>query len=223
MTATATFAAASHELMSCLRSAHLRLPVCVEPLLSVGLLLTLLAQNPLTNQPTTTSKWPSKAWKSTATCPCTSKKPKRLRPPTSKTSLASLRNSTTKSALLLPLSGCRSNASLQSRLWHQLTLLLATFAAVPSAAPFLVPVYDEFVVDWVKKMNQLSLVQYVAKASRTIKGTCNHPPIYLLNHTPNLLQIPNKRSRSSPRMSTVCTTKPTTVPRTSWPRWRLRT
>ncbi|KAJ3413548.1 26S proteasome regulatory subunit [Chytridiales sp. JEL 0842] len=55
------------------------------------------------------------------------------------------------------------------KLWHQLTLALEKFVTKPAAAPFLVPLYEEFISDWSKKMNQLSLVQYATKASRTIK------------------------------------------------------
>ncbi|ORY48062.1 PCI-domain-containing protein [Rhizoclosmatium globosum] len=55
------------------------------------------------------------------------------------------------------------------KLWHQLTVALTAFAALPSAAVYLVPLYDEFVSEWEKRMNQLALVQYAAKASRTIK------------------------------------------------------
>ncbi|KAJ3353936.1 26S proteasome regulatory subunit [Entophlyctis luteolus] len=55
------------------------------------------------------------------------------------------------------------------KLWHQLTVALNEFVALPHAAPFLVPLYNEFVSDWQNRMNQLSLVQFVARASRTIK------------------------------------------------------
>ncbi|KAI8611148.1 hypothetical protein BC830DRAFT_1246036 [Chytriomyces sp. MP71] len=55
------------------------------------------------------------------------------------------------------------------KLWHQLTLELNKFVDMPAAAPYLVPLYNEFVSEWQKRMNQLSLVQFVSKASRTIK------------------------------------------------------
>ncbi|KAJ3136169.1 26S proteasome regulatory subunit [Physocladia obscura] len=55
------------------------------------------------------------------------------------------------------------------KLWHQLTLVLNKFVRLPSATPFLVPLYDEFVSEWQKRMNQLSLVLFVTTASRTIK------------------------------------------------------
>ncbi|KAI9352898.1 hypothetical protein BDR26DRAFT_910659 [Obelidium mucronatum] len=55
------------------------------------------------------------------------------------------------------------------KLWHQLTVALTKFAALPAAAPFLVPVYSEFVSEWQKRMNQLALIQFVTIASRTIK------------------------------------------------------
>ncbi|KAJ3188125.1 26S proteasome regulatory subunit [Irineochytrium annulatum] len=54
------------------------------------------------------------------------------------------------------------------KLWHQLTLVIFEFVRVPASAPFLVPLHDEFIVDWLKKMNQLSLIQYVSIATRTI-------------------------------------------------------
>ncbi|KAJ3331925.1 26S proteasome regulatory subunit [Blyttiomyces sp. JEL0837] len=54
------------------------------------------------------------------------------------------------------------------KLWHQLTLVLLNFVNIPSAAPYLVPVYNEFIIDFAKKLNQLSLVQYATKASRTL-------------------------------------------------------
>ncbi|KAJ3265766.1 26S proteasome regulatory subunit [Chytriomyces hyalinus] len=55
------------------------------------------------------------------------------------------------------------------KLYHQLTLEINKFVALPAAAPFLVPLYNEFVSEWQKRMNQLSLVLFVTKASRTIK------------------------------------------------------
>ncbi|KAJ1528223.1 26S proteasome regulatory subunit, partial [Cladochytrium tenue] len=55
------------------------------------------------------------------------------------------------------------------KLWHQLTGVLASFVDAPAAAPYLVPLYREFVADFVKRVNQLSVVQYATKAARTIK------------------------------------------------------
>ncbi|KAJ3107630.1 26S proteasome regulatory subunit [Phlyctochytrium planicorne] len=54
------------------------------------------------------------------------------------------------------------------RLWHQLTVLIFEFIKMPSANALLVPVYEEFIADWEKKMNQLSLIQYISKAALTI-------------------------------------------------------
>ncbi|KAI9019738.1 hypothetical protein DFJ74DRAFT_644064 [Hyaloraphidium curvatum] len=52
------------------------------------------------------------------------------------------------------------------KLWHQLTVALEKFVDIPEAAPYLIPVYENFISDFEKKMNQLSLVQYMVKASR---------------------------------------------------------
>ncbi|KAI9351834.1 hypothetical protein DFJ73DRAFT_831097 [Zopfochytrium polystomum] len=54
------------------------------------------------------------------------------------------------------------------KLWHQLTVLLESFVDDPAAAPYFVPLYDEFIVDFAKRINQLRLVQYVTKAARTL-------------------------------------------------------
>jgi len=59
----------------------------------------------------------------------------------------------------------------KKRLWHQLTLELHKLLDMPSAAPYLIPLYNEFIVDWQDKMNQIMLVQYLARASQQCKGT----------------------------------------------------
>ncbi len=61
--------------------------------------------------------------------------------------------------------------SIQFRLWHQLTVQLEKFVEVPEAARYLVPLYENFIVDFEKKMNQLSCVQYMVRASREFEGT----------------------------------------------------
>ncbi|RKO92566.1 hypothetical protein BDK51DRAFT_11630, partial [Blyttiomyces helicus] len=55
------------------------------------------------------------------------------------------------------------------KLWHQLTVAIESFVALPASAPFLIPLYENFIADWEKKMNQLSLVRYVTRASKEIK------------------------------------------------------
>ncbi|KAJ3061996.1 26S proteasome regulatory subunit [Podochytrium sp. JEL0797] len=54
------------------------------------------------------------------------------------------------------------------KLYHQLTLALTKFSMLPQAAPLLVPLYTEFVSEFQARLNQLSLVQYATRASRTI-------------------------------------------------------
>ncbi|KXS18718.1 hypothetical protein M427DRAFT_53665 [Gonapodya prolifera JEL478] len=53
------------------------------------------------------------------------------------------------------------------KLWHQLTVQLQTFASHADARPFLVTVYNNFVKDWAKRMNQLKLVQFAVLAAST--------------------------------------------------------
>jgi len=47
---------------------------------------------------------------------------------------------------------------------------LEKFVEVPEASRFLVPVYENFIVDFEKRMNQLSLVQYMVRASKEFEG-----------------------------------------------------
>ncbi|KAJ1970461.1 26S proteasome regulatory subunit [Dimargaris xerosporica] len=73
------------------------------------------------------------------------------------------------------------------KLWHQLTLKAEEFARQAEAGPFLIPLYEHFVVDWEKKMNQVKLVliavatarQYrdfrqALEFMRTIQGKVSH-------------------------------------------------
>ncbi|KAJ3126494.1 26S proteasome regulatory subunit [Nowakowskiella sp. JEL0407] len=55
------------------------------------------------------------------------------------------------------------------KLWHQLTISIQKFVLLPSAAPYLIPLYENFITDFDKKLNQLSLVQYATRASRQFK------------------------------------------------------
>ncbi|KAJ1979980.1 26S proteasome regulatory subunit [Dimargaris verticillata] len=52
------------------------------------------------------------------------------------------------------------------KLWHQLTLKVEEFARQTEAAPFLIPLYEHFVVDWEKKMNQIKLVLIAVATAR---------------------------------------------------------
>ena len=56
------------------------------------------------------------------------------------------------------------------RLWHQLTLELNRFMILSSAKPYLLGLYENFIIDFEKKMNQLSLVHYLVIAVKTISG-----------------------------------------------------
>ncbi|KAI8818248.1 uncharacterized protein EV422DRAFT_499326 [Fimicolochytrium jonesii] len=57
------------------------------------------------------------------------------------------------------------------KLWHQLTLALEAFIAQPGSGPHLIPLYEHFIIDWEKKMNKLSLVKFLTKASRELKDS----------------------------------------------------
>jgi len=47
----------------------------------------------------------------------------------------------------------------QRKLWHQLTMLLESFAAAEGAGPLLQPLYETFVVDFKHKINKLALAR----------------------------------------------------------------
>ncbi|KAI8930000.1 hypothetical protein BC831DRAFT_440903 [Entophlyctis helioformis] len=55
------------------------------------------------------------------------------------------------------------------KLWHQLTLAIEKFASLLVAAPALLPLYENFVVDFERKINPINFVQFLAKATRQIK------------------------------------------------------
>ncbi|KAL2914444.1 26S proteasome regulatory subunit [Polyrhizophydium stewartii] len=55
------------------------------------------------------------------------------------------------------------------KLWHQLTLTIEKFTSLLAAAPYLLPLYENFVVDFEKRINGISLVQFLTKAARQIK------------------------------------------------------
>ncbi|TPX57290.1 hypothetical protein SpCBS45565_g08236 [Spizellomyces sp. 'palustris'] len=57
----------------------------------------------------------------------------------------------------------------ERKLWHQLTNALESFVAQPSSGSHLFALYENFIVDWEKKMNQLSLVKFVTRASRELR------------------------------------------------------
>ncbi len=56
------------------------------------------------------------------------------------------------------------------RLWHQLTLAIQEMILLPSSASHLVSLYDNFIRDWEKKMNPISLVHYLALACQQKGG-----------------------------------------------------
>ncbi|KAJ3012618.1 26S proteasome regulatory subunit [Thoreauomyces humboldtii] len=56
------------------------------------------------------------------------------------------------------------------KLWHQLTVALETFVAHPASASHLFPLYENFIRDWKAKMNKLSLVRFLTRASKEISG-----------------------------------------------------
>ncbi|TPX52139.1 hypothetical protein SeMB42_g01633 [Synchytrium endobioticum] len=55
------------------------------------------------------------------------------------------------------------------KLWHQLTLALEAFVELPASGPYLMPLYQEFIVDWEKNMNQLSLARFATRAAKELQ------------------------------------------------------
>ncbi|ORX93525.1 PCI-domain-containing protein [Basidiobolus meristosporus CBS 931.73] len=53
----------------------------------------------------------------------------------------------------------------ERKLWHQLTTRLEEFVSQPESGSFLVPLYQNFVSDWAKKMNKLKLVSFALSAA----------------------------------------------------------
>lgn len=51
------------------------------------------------------------------------------------------------------------------KLYHQLTLEIEEFVKLPAAAPFLMPLYTQFIAEWEDKMNRISLVQLLSLAA----------------------------------------------------------
>jgi hypothetical protein len=56
------------------------------------------------------------------------------------------------------------------RLWHQLTIKVMEFMALPSAKPFLIQLYEGFIQAWESKMNKSSLVQIMIVTARQYAG-----------------------------------------------------
>ncbi|KAI8586775.1 26S proteasome regulatory subunit [Geranomyces variabilis] len=56
------------------------------------------------------------------------------------------------------------------KLWHQLTVALTAFLAEPESAGHLFPLYENFIRDWKFKMNKLSLVKFLTRASKEAAG-----------------------------------------------------
>lgn len=92
------------------------------------------------------------------------------------------------------------------KLWHQLTVLLESFLVTPGSSAYLVPLYQEFIVDFVKKINQLKLVQFVAKAAQTLKDPAK-----------SLAFLQVQVDRLKPPTSTASTTDSSTNTTTSVP------
>ncbi|EGF84237.1 hypothetical protein BATDEDRAFT_15571 [Batrachochytrium dendrobatidis JAM81] len=55
------------------------------------------------------------------------------------------------------------------KLWHQLTVSIEKFAALPAAVPFFLALYDNFIVDFEKKINPISLVKFLIQVAHQMK------------------------------------------------------
>lgn len=66
------------------------------------------------------------------------------------------------------------------RLWHQLTLKLLEFVAVPEAQSFLIALYEKFIASFETKLNSLSLVQLMIVVARQFPGKRVLPCVELI-------------------------------------------
>ncbi|OAD77652.1 hypothetical protein PHYBLDRAFT_108812 [Phycomyces blakesleeanus NRRL 1555(-)] len=57
----------------------------------------------------------------------------------------------------------------ERKLWHQLTLKVLEFFKEPASGPFQIPIYQQFVSQWEKQINALSLVSIALKAATHFK------------------------------------------------------
>ena len=53
------------------------------------------------------------------------------------------------------------------KLWHQLTVAIEEkFVKLENASALFIPLYENFIKSWESKMNKISLMRFVARASR---------------------------------------------------------
>lgn len=78
------------------------------------------------------------------------------------------------------------------KLWHQLTIQLEKFITNSNTGPYLIPLYENFVIDWEKKMNRISFVQFVALAARQIPVQ-SEALKFLESHTEKLKEDENSK------------------------------
>lgn len=119
-------------------------------------------------------------------------------------------------------------------------MALENFVEIPAASPYLIPVYERFIVDFEKKLNQLSLVQYMVRAAREFTGKnqkksaqeeCIHPKVdatrrsdrKYVSPTRCSSQIRPNRLPSLPPRPRSSRTRPMTCRHISSLRWRLLT
>lgn len=57
-----------------------------------------------------------------------------------------------------------------NRLWYQLTITLEAFLAIPSSGAYQQSIYEEFVLDFATKINQLKLVAIGISVARQYQG-----------------------------------------------------
>ncbi|KAF9974864.1 26S proteasome regulatory subunit [Actinomortierella ambigua] len=57
----------------------------------------------------------------------------------------------------------------ERKLWHQLTVSIERFVALPESGPFQVALVEQFISDWEAKMNQIKFVSISVSAARQFK------------------------------------------------------
>ncbi|KAH6563908.1 hypothetical protein BASA50_000368 [Batrachochytrium salamandrivorans] len=55
------------------------------------------------------------------------------------------------------------------KLWHQLTVAIEKFSSLAAASPYLLSLYENFISDFEKKINPISLVRFLTNAARQLK------------------------------------------------------
>jgi hypothetical protein len=58
------------------------------------------------------------------------------------------------------------------RLWHQLTVKLKQFVALPAAKHFLIPLQQQFIAHCEKKLNRQEFVQISLVTAKQFTGMC---------------------------------------------------